>query len=81
VAAVKGDTVLAYKNNLLYVTLDGAPNKFSDEDYFVEDHFILYTRTNLKQMLTEDKITVAKRYYDTETGFNRVNSEDSNTNE
>ena len=81
VAAVKGDTVLAYKNNLLYVTLDGAPDKFSDEDYFVEDHFILYTKANLKQMLTEDKITVAKRYYDAETGFNRVNSEDSNTNE
>jgi hypothetical protein len=81
VAAVKGDTIMVYRNHVRYVSLDGAPDKFSDEDYFVEDHFILFTKATLKQMLSEDEITVAKRYYDNETGFNRVNNEDSNTNE
>lgn len=81
VAAVKGDTVMAYRNHVRYVSLDGSPDKFSDEDYFVEDHFRFFTKADLKQMLAADEITVAKRHYDAETGFNRVGSEDSNSNE
>lgn len=81
VAAVKGDTVMTYRNHVRYVSLDGSPDKFNDEDYFVEDHFRLFTKADLQQMLAADEITVAKRNYDAETGFNRVGSEDSNTNE
>lgn len=81
VAAVKGDTVMAYRNNVRYIDIGGSPDKFSDDDYFVEDHFHFYTKTGLKQMVAEDEITVAKRYYGDDEGFNRVHNEDSNINE
>ena len=32
-------------------------------------------------MVAEDEITVAKRYYGDDEGFNRVQNEDSNINE
>lgn len=81
VMGVYGDTVIAFRNHVRYVSINGAPDKFSDEDYFVEDHLHYYTIAELKQMLADDEITVAKRYYGDETGFNRAGNEDSNTNE
>ena len=81
VMGVKGDSIIAFRNHVRYVSIDGAPDKFSDEDYFVEDHLHFYTIAELKQMLADDEITVAKRYYGAETGFNRAGNEDSNTNE
>lgn len=81
VIAVTGDTVVAYRNHVRYVGIGGSPDKFSDEDYFVEDHLHYFTIPELKQMLAEDEIRVAKRHYGDEEGFNRINNEDSNTNE
>jgi len=80
VMGVQGDKVIAFRNHLRYIGINGAPDKFSDEDYFVEDHLHYYTIAELKQMLANDEISVAKRYYSDETGFNRAGNDDINTN-
>jgi hypothetical protein len=68
-AAVKGDTVTAYRNTMRYAP--GVPDKLDQDDYFAQDHLLYFTKAELKQMLDRDEITVAKRGYGDEEGFNR----------
>jgi hypothetical protein len=68
VVTVSGDTVVTLKNNNNY---SFSPEGFSSEDYFVTDHLVYYTKAALKEMFEKDEITVAKRDYDSEEGFNR----------
>lgn len=69
VAKVNGDTIVAYHNNLRYLN---SVDKFSEEDYFVNDEEMYFTKAELKQMFEKDELTVAKRNYGNEEGFNRV---------
>jgi hypothetical protein len=71
VAKVKGDSVVAYQNNIRYL---GQPDKFDEEDYFVEDHQLNFTKAELKQMFEKDEITEARRNYGNEEGVNRVHN-------
>ncbi len=69
VISIKGDTVVAYHNNLEY---NGFIIKLNNEDYFVKDDELTFTKNELKQMLEKAEINSVERGYGDEEGFNRV---------
>jgi len=69
VVSIKGDTVVAYHNNLEY---SGFISKLNDEDYFVKDDELFFTKNELKRMLENAEINAVERGYGDEEGFNRV---------
>ena len=69
VAAMKGDTITAYHNNLLY---QGFTMSFDVGDFFVAADQLFFTKSALKQMLDRDEINAVQRDYGGETGFDRV---------
>jgi hypothetical protein len=44
-------------------------DKFSEDDYFVEDRKQYFTKADLKQMLERDEIATTMRNYGNEEGF------------
>ena len=69
VTSIKGDTVVVYHNNLVYT---GFVIKLNDEDYFVKDDELIFSKNELKQMLERAEINSVERGYGDEEGFNRV---------
>lgn len=68
-ASINGDTVVAYHNNLEY---HGFISKLNDDDYFVKNEKIYFTKTELKQMLDRMEINSIDRDYGDYEGFNRI---------
>ncbi len=66
---IRGDTVVTCRNKMDYYRF---ARKLDDNDYFVTDKEILYTKEQLKQMLEKMIINAVKRDYDNDDGFNRI---------
>lgn len=69
VAAIKGDTVIAYHNNLLYHSF---VTKLNDDDYFVKDEEMFFLKSEIKEMLERMEINSVERKYGNDTGYNRI---------
>ena len=68
-ASIKGDTVIAYQNNLKY---DSFTSTFAENDFFVKDNELLFLKPKLKQMLEKAEIIAVDRDYNEDEGFNRI---------
>jgi hypothetical protein len=66
---IKGDTVVAYHNNLRYLDF---VTKMDAADFFVKEEEVYYTKEELRQMLEKDEINAVERNYGDEEGFNRI---------
>ena len=69
VSQINGDTVLAYHNNLVYHRFI---TKLNDDDFFVKQEELIFTKKNLKEMLDKDEINSVERNYGSAEGFNRI---------
>ncbi len=69
VIRINKDTVVAYHTNLEY---DGFTAKLNDNDYFVKEEELYFTKTELKQMLDKAEINSVDRNYGDYEGFNRI---------
>jgi hypothetical protein len=67
--SIKGDTVVAYHNNLEYHRFI---TKLKDDDFFVKDEELYFTKDELKQMLDKMEINSVERNYGDYEGFNRI---------
>ena len=67
--SIKGDTVVAYHNNLEY---NNFITKLNDDDFFVKDEELYFTKDELKQMLDKMEINSVERNYGDYEGFNRI---------
>jgi hypothetical protein len=67
--SIKGDTVIAYHNNLEY---DGFVTKLNSDDFFVKDEALYFLKSELKQMLDKMEINSVERDYGDDEGFNRI---------
>jgi zinc-ribbon family len=63
------DTILAYHNNLVY---SGFITKLNDDDFFVKEEELFFTKKELKEMLDKDEINSVERNYGSNEGFNRI---------
>jgi hypothetical protein len=68
-ASIKGDTVVAYHNNLEY---HGFVTTLNDDDFFVKDEELYFTKHQLKEMLDRMEINSVERGYRDSEGFNRM---------
>ena len=66
---IRGDTVIAYHNNLEY---HGFVTKLNADDFFLKDQELLFTKQELKQMLDKMEINSVERNYGDAEGFNRI---------
>lgn len=66
---IKGDTVIAYHNNLEY---HGFVTKLNADDFFVKDEELYFLKSELKQMLDKMEINSVERDYGDYEGFNRI---------
>jgi hypothetical protein len=69
IAAVAGDSVIAFHNNLDY---GGFVSSLADDDYFVKGDSVAFSKKQLKEMLERDEIYSVKRNYGDGGGFNRI---------
>ncbi len=66
---INGDTVVTYHNNLVYHSF---VSKFNNEDYFVKNDELYFTKDELKKMLNNKEINSVERDYGTYEGFHRI---------
>ena len=66
---INADTVVAYHNNLEY---HGFVSRLNDDDYFVKDEELFFTKSELKQMLDKAEIISVDRDYGNYEGFART---------
>lgn len=66
---VRGDTIVAYHNNLEY---HGFVTELNNDDFFVKDEELYFTKSELKQMLENMEINSVERKYGDEKGFKRI---------
>ena len=69
IADIWGDSVIVYHGNLEY---NGFVSRLHEDDYFVQDEQLIYTKKELKQMLEKGGINAVERGYGNDEGFNRV---------
>ena len=69
VSQITGDTVFAYHNNLVY---SGFISTLNDDDFFVKEEEMIFTKKGLKEMLDKDEINSVERNYGASSGFNRI---------
>ncbi len=69
VSKISGDSIFTYHSNLVY---SGFVHKLSDDDFFVKDEELVFTKPELKKMLDSDEIQSVERGYDDAEGFNRI---------
>ena len=72
IANINGDSVFAFDNTMRY--LEPASN-FDPADYFSEQEQILFTKSQLKEMLKNGTISEVERDYGQDNGFNRIKKE------
>lgn len=66
---IRGDTVVAYHNNLEY---NAFISKLNEDDFFVKDEELYFLKLELKQMLEKMEINSVDRNYGDYEGFNRI---------
>jgi hypothetical protein len=66
---INGDTVLVYHSNLEYSRF---VSRFNENDFFVKDEELIYTKKELKAMLDKGEINSIERDYGGSEGFNRM---------
>jgi hypothetical protein len=69
IAGIGGDSVIAFHSNLEY---GGFVSNLTDDDYFVKDDTVVFSRKELREMLEKDEIYSVKRGYGKGSGFNRI---------
>jgi hypothetical protein len=69
ISQINGDTVFAYHNNLVY---GGYIIKLNEDDFFVKNEELIFTKKELKEMLDKAEINSVKRNYGNDEGFNRI---------
>lgn len=70
ISKINGDSVFALNSNLIYHRYT---SKLNEEDFFVKDDELAFTKSELKKMLDNDEINAVERGYDDSDGFNRLN--------
>jgi len=70
VSKINGDSIFAYHSNLIYHRYT---SKLNEEDFFVKDDELPFTKSELKKMFDNDEINAVERGYDDSDGFNRLN--------
>lgn len=68
-AAVRGDTIIAYHNNLIYRNFTMSLN---DEDFFTTSDELFFTKKDLQRMLDDDEINAVQRDYNKASNFSRI---------
>lgn len=66
---VNGDSVFAYHSNLEY---SGYVSNLQQDDYFVKDDEMWFTKAEIKKMLEHDEINNVDRDYEDYHGFDRI---------
>lgn len=66
---IDGDSVMAYGNNILYLS---DVSSFSPDDYFDPEREKRLTKAALKQLFDKGTVENIYRHYDGATGFNRI---------
>jgi hypothetical protein len=69
IAGISGDSVLAYSSSLEYGHF---VSSLADEDYFVKEDTLVFTKKSLGQMLERNEINTVRRSYGEGSGFNRI---------
>jgi hypothetical protein len=69
VSQVKGDTISAYHNRLVYFSY---VSKFDATDFFIKEEEYVYLKKDLKEMLDKEEINGVTREYGVSEGFNHV---------
>lgn len=69
VSQVKGDTIAAYHNNLVYYDY---VSQFDSTDFFTKEEEFQYLKKDLKEMLEKEEINDVKRDYGVAEGFHHV---------
>jgi len=69
IVALDGDSVNTLQSHVEYL---GFVSNLADDDYFVKEDTVSYTRKKLKEMLDDDEIYSVKRGYGEGSGFNRI---------
>jgi len=69
VKQINGDTILAYHSNLVY---NGFITKLNDDDFFVKEEELVFTKKELTEMLDKAEINSVERDYGSDEGFNRI---------
>lgn len=69
VIEVKGDTIAAYHNNLVYYRY---VSRFDPSDFFVKGEEFSFLKSELKEMLKKEEIETVTRDYGVYEGFNHV---------
>ena len=66
---ISGDTVFAYHNNLEYHSYI---SRLNEDDFFVKDDELVFTKKELKRMLESEIINSVEREYGDYEGFDRI---------
>jgi len=66
---IKGDTVFAWHNNLVY---NSYVSQFNGDDFFVSGEELVFTKKQLQEMLDKGEINDVTRGYRSEEGFDRI---------
>ncbi len=69
VIEIKNDTVIAYHNNLEY---HGFVHRLNEDDFFVKDEELYFTKEELRHMFDNNEITTVHRSYSDYEGFKRT---------
>lgn len=69
IIAIEKDSIRMLHNKFEYLFLQA---NFSEEDYFVKEDTIFFSKMDLKRMLDSSEITVINRDYNEQTGFKRI---------
>jgi hypothetical protein len=69
ISEIKGEMVYLYHNNLIY---NKYISRFNDNDYFVRNDELTYSKSELREMLDKAEINSVDRDYGTYEGFDRI---------
>lgn len=69
ICKINGDSIYTYHSNLVY---NGYTYELSEDDFFVKDDELSFSKSELRKMLDNDEINSVKRKYNDSAGFNKV---------
>lgn len=69
ISRIKDDTVFTYHNNFIY---GGFITGLSEDDFFVKNEELIFTKKELKELLGKGEINSVERHYTDSEGFNRI---------
>jgi len=69
VTKIRQDSVFAFPSNFVY---NRYVSRFGEDDFFVANEELVFSKSELLEMLDDGKINAVEREYDDQSGFTRV---------